>query len=94
MPTYASRGWTVARTGVGVYVVTLTDPFDGYRDTRCALRPAALTPVGMQPGLVNKSARTFTINAFNTTTGAAADIAFDANTWIDFAIDVSMSKVR
>ena len=92
-------GFTVARTNVGIYTVTLTDPYIDLVSHWLGLRLNALASVWLQLGAVDvSSAKTIVINAYQptaagNTAAAAFDIASHANNWIDFGLILRKSTV-
>lgn len=91
------RGWTVARTGVGEYTVTLQD---GYVDA-IAIVPgvqvnALLKGCVQLTGAVDvTTAKTFKIQYQEESAGAlaAAEIASNANNWVHFTAILRNSQV-
>jgi hypothetical protein len=80
------EGFTVARTGVGVFTITL-DNF--YRDLDCAeacIQLAVAADTYAQVGAYDAAARTLVVRTV--TAGAAADIAADADNRVHFQLMV------
>ena len=90
-------GFTVARTGVGTFVVTLADE---YMQLLAAFADLALATPGVdiaQVGLVNvegtgTGALTATITVLSGATGSAADIGPTAGSVVSFALEVQNTK--
>lgn len=85
-------GFTVARTGAGVFTITLTDKYIALDSGTFQLflgTPAAQVLCGGAFDVV--SGKTVTVTNF--TAGAAADIASNAANWIQFVLVLSNSAV-
>lgn len=82
------RGWSVARTGVGEYTVTLEDSYPGHIAITPAVQVNTLLKSCVQlTGAVDvTTAKTFKIQYQEETAGAlaAAEIASNANNWVHF----------
>lgn len=84
MPSGVGIGFTVARTDVGTYVVTLDDKYPRLIDVRCN-RWATAAIVDHEFTLIAETVATdgkFTV--VYSVAGAAADIAAHADSWISF----------
>lgn len=80
----AGLGFTVARSGVGEFLVTFTDKFASYLFADAHLQMAAATDSVAQVGDIDLSAKTMEIHTL--TAGSAADIAANANNRINFVV--------
>lgn len=83
------RGFTVARTGVGVFLVTLGDAYVDYLDGGATPKDVATPVMHCRITAVNLDAngRVATIQITNYTAanpGVASDIAANAASWISF----------
>lgn len=96
-------GYTVARSGTGVYTVTLESKFVDLVGALAGVRLNALANTFVQPGAIDVvTAKTFVINAFKVVSAGAAsdatltaiDIASHANNWIDFVAFVKRTSVN
>ena len=79
-------GWTVARTGVGLYVVTFNEAFNALKAFWAGVREAAGTPTFAQGGDFSLANRTVQIRVMQEAAGAfaAADLASDVNNVVNF----------
>jgi hypothetical protein len=77
-------GFTVARTGVGVFVVTLDAVYRELVSADVAVQLNAFADTDALLGPISLSARTVTI--FVKTAGVAADIAANANNRLHFSL--------
>ena len=81
------NGFTVARTGVGIYTVTFADPYFGYdaawADLECATLGQSVQ-ITAEPDV--RVAKSLVIAAFITNTASATELAFNANTRVHFGI--------
>lgn len=81
------KGFTVARTGVGVFTVTIPKPMLGtLAGWRLDVRTVTLIDVEVQGGTWVASTGVFTIRTRTSTTNAAADIAANADNEVSFAL--------
>jgi hypothetical protein len=86
------KAFTVARTGVGVFVVTLNDKYAELISTRCGVQLSALADTDVLFGPIDViSAKTVTILV--KTAGVAADIAANANNRIHFSLTLRNTAV-
>lgn len=76
------RGFTVARTGVGAFLVTVADAFPVLLSAQATVQLNAAADTVAQIGAV--SGRTVAIRTL--TAGAAADIAANANNRVNFSL--------
>ena len=87
------RGFTVARSGVGTFVITLDAKFVRLRS--CGLTVQLATPANTFAQLTGETvATTQTITITTLTAGAAADIAAAAGNRIHFDLDLSNDTVQ
>lgn len=77
-------GWSVVRSGVGVFTVTFTDKFASVIKASANLQLAASADSAAQVGTIDLSAKTMVIRVI--TAGSDADIAADANNRINFEV--------
>ena len=78
-------GWTVARSGTGIFTVTLGDTYPGILSATCSVALNAVADTKVQFGAIDvASAKTLVINVI--TTASAADIAANANNRIHFCL--------
>lgn len=77
-------GWSVARSGVGVFTVTFSDKFASYISATATLQLAASANSQVQVGTVDLAAKTMVLRTI--TAGSDADIAANANNRINFVI--------
>lgn len=81
------HGFTVARTGVGAYLITLKKPYPELISFNAGVREAAGTPTFAQFGDYDSSAGTIQLRvAQGTTTMALADLAADADNEVSFEL--------
>lgn len=82
------HGWSVARTGVGAYLITLDKAMPGLVSFTCGVREAAGTPTFAQFGDYDASAGTLQLRVMQETsdTTAAADLADDADNEVSFEL--------
>lgn len=78
------HGWTVARTGVGVYRVTFEDVWVDWISIQAALSKAALADEYVRVAAIDVPNKIFDIFAHDGATPAALEIASDADTWVSF----------
>lgn len=88
-----TQGWTVARTGVGVYQVTLADKWLKCTLVVLGLQMNAVTNLALQcTGALDVSgAKTFNITAH--AAGVATEIAANANNSVSFELELSLDTV-
>jgi hypothetical protein len=83
-------GWSVSRTGVGTFVVTLDDSYNEIVEAQATLQLSAPAAQGAQLGPITAPAGAtrgaVTIVTANTSTGAAADVAANAANRVHFQI--------
>lgn len=89
--TVLGQGFTVARTGVGIYTITVADNYNSVLSKVLGVSFNALTATQIQWGTVDitgsaASTRTALINAYTTTTGAAVEIAANASNIVSFGL--------
>jgi hypothetical protein len=78
-------GWTVARSGTGIFTVTLGDKYPGLLSGQCSLALNAVADSKVQFGAIDvASAKTLVINVI--TGASAADIGAHANNRIHFCL--------
>jgi hypothetical protein len=78
------KGFTAARTGVGEVTVTFDDEYpDLVAEFACG-RFASASGVGAQTGTYNASNKTLIVRTVTMSTGAAVDVAADANNRVSF----------
>ncbi len=89
-------GWSVARTGVGVYAVTLEDVYVDFVSFIAGLAKATLTDEYVKPGTFVVASRTFEILAHSgaSPTPLAVEIASDADTFVHFLAIMKNTSVR
>lgn len=86
-------GFTVARTGVGVFTFTLTDKYVALDAASWEVQLNVAAEVDIVRGATDVSgAKTIVITAM--TSGAAADIAANANNRIGFVLYLANSAVK
>lgn len=77
------KGFSVARTGVGTFVVTLANSYADLESADAHLQLAAPNGNSANVGAVNLAARTITL--VTVASGAVADIAANADNRVHFA---------
>jgi hypothetical protein len=81
------QGWTVARTGVGIYTITFADVFNSVVSKILGVQFAGLTATQIQWGAIDVAvAKTAVINAYVTTTGVAGEIVANAANSVSFGM--------
>lgn len=85
------KGFSVARTAIGVFTVTLDARFNQLLAGVVSVQLAASANTMAQLGAVDLSARTVVIRTL--TAGADADIAADANNRVNFTLVLRNSGV-
>lgn len=77
-------GWTVARTGVGVFTITLEDAYKEFESGQAQVQLDPAADTFAQLGAYDATARTLVLRTL--TGGAAADIASGANNTVQFQL--------
>lgn len=77
-------GFSVARSGVGTFLVTFSDKFASVIKATAHLQLAASADSMAQVGTIDLAAKTMVISVL--TAGSPADIAADANNRINFSV--------
>lgn len=85
-------GFSVARTGVGVFVITFKEKFQSLIALSCNLQLSALADTDVQFGAMDLSAKTLTLRV--KTAGVAADIAANAANRIHFCATFRNNTVK
>lgn len=85
-------GFSVARSGVGVFTVTFKETFFALISHQLGLQLNALADSDLQLGAVSLSGKTAVINV--KTAGVAADIAANANNRIHFKFTFRNNTVK
>lgn len=93
--TNTGAGFTVARTGVGEFTVTLDDAYVSLLSAQVSVQLAASAVTLVQFGVIDLSAKTLIINVIGSSGGSpgAADIDANANNKIHFALFLKDSSV-
>ena len=84
------KGYTVHRTGVGQYTVTLADIYAKLISANTDLQLAAVSGNFSQLGVYTKASKTLVINTL-TAAGAPVDVASDPNNRVHFHLVLSVS---
>lgn len=79
------RGWKVARSGAGLFTITLEDSFIALVAALLTLQLTAGDDKAVQLGDVDLSAKTIKIRVWDTSGAAETDVAANANNKIHFA---------
>jgi hypothetical protein len=88
-------GWSVARTGVGAFTVTLEDKWIAVLSGQAQLQLAAVAGQVAQLGATDvTSAKTVEVRVVDTATGLTADVAADANNRIHFELRLKNSTTN
>lgn len=85
------RGFSVARSGVGIFTVTFDAVGVDLVSTLASLRLNASANSMAQPGAYDATAKTLIIRTL--TAGADADIAANANNRVSFEVTFNLSSV-
>ncbi len=86
------QGYTVARSGVGIFTITLNDKYVSCLSATTGLALSAVADTALQFGAIDvSSAGTLVLNVL--TAGVAADIASNAANRIHFTLVLSNSNV-
>lgn len=85
------KGFTVARTGVGTFLVTFADKYAALAAATGTLQLAALADSVIQFGSYDASAKTLVVRVL--TAGVAADVAADANNRVHFDLTFRNSSI-
>lgn len=86
------RGWSVARTDVGEFTITLAEKYDTLIADLVSIRLASPGNTIVQTGPYDSSAGTIVIQVL--TAGVAADVSANANNKISFKLVFQDSSVR
>jgi hypothetical protein len=78
--------FTVAYVSTGLYRVTLGYNVNGIDNVTTGFHLAAAAAQGLQVGPIDETNRTIDLRVVNSSTGAVADVAADANNRISFTI--------
>lgn len=98
-PTQFTAGFTAARTGTGVFVVTLNDPWLRITPMFQNLVTATKQNITVQATAISlgngsTTLPTFTMTAFTMGGTTATDITADAGTYITFGLFLSQDTVQ
>lgn len=102
-PTLFTAGWSVARTGTGIFTVTLLDFWLKISPLAPALTSATVQDIALQSGSVGLGTNTigqtvvqptYVINAFTPGGTTAVDIAAAAGTFVTFTLMLSLDTVQ
>lgn len=85
------KGWTVARTGTGVFTLTLAEKWAEMFSAIATVQLNAAADTAIQVGAYDATNRTLILRSI--TAGSAADIAANANNRINFSLQMTRSKV-
>jgi hypothetical protein len=89
------KGFSVARTGAGVFTITLQDAYVALLAGHCTLQLSAAADQFVQLGAIDVvTAKTVVINAWDISDAALADIAANANNRIHFTLVLSNSSLN
>lgn len=86
------KGFTVARTGVGTFLITLADKYADMVAAHADLSAAAASGNYAQVGAYNASAKTLVVRTV-TSAGAATDVAAGADERVSFSLVVRNSSI-
>jgi hypothetical protein len=89
--TVQGKGFTVSRTGVGTFLLTLADKYAALVAATGTLQLLAAANSDVQFGAYDASAKTLVVRTM--TAGAAADIAADANNRVHFDLTFRNSSI-
>lgn len=78
--------FTVAYVSTGLYRLTLAYRAESIEDVQLSLQLAGAAAQAIQLGAIDETARTIDIRVVNTSSGAVADVAADANNRIHFTV--------
>jgi hypothetical protein len=88
------KGFSVARTGVGVFTITLEDSYVSLLGANLGLQLSAADDKILQLGDIDVlSAKTIVIRVWDISGAAVADIAANANNRINFSLYLANSQV-
>lgn len=87
-------GFTAARTGVGKHRITLTDRWPDIQSVTATLQLAADDLKAVRVDAIDVANKTIDLVTYNTSTGAAADVAANANNRVNFVIWTKNSTVK
>lgn len=89
------KGFSVARTGAGVFTITLQDAYVALLAGHCSLQLATAADQYVQLGAIDVvSAKTVVINVWDISDAALADIAANAGNRIHFTLVLSNSTLN
>ena len=89
------KGFSVARTGAGVFTITLQDAYVALLAGHCTLQLAVAADQYVQLGAIDVvTAKTVVINAWDISDAALADIAANAGNRIHFTLVLSNSSLN
>lgn len=87
------KGFTVARTGVGDFTITLDDAWNHLVAAQVALMLAAAADSVVILGPADVTTATGgTVELFVLTAGSSADIASDADNWVHFTLHLGQTS--
>ena len=84
--TVRGKGFTVARTGVGQFTITLDKRYPELLDFQATLQLATATDQFCVAGAVDLSAKTAIITVWDVSGTGAADVAANANNRVNFSL--------
>ena len=84
--------WSVARTDVGVFVITFAHSLANLQSVVATLQLASAAGTLVRVGSVNRANQTITLKTVTASTGAAVDVAANAANAIHFRIDLSVDN--
>ncbi len=87
------RGFSVARTDVGEFTLTLSDKYPNLISAVATLQQATAGDQFLQVGEYDEDAKTIVITAIDASGAAAADVAADANNRVNFVLVFQNSTV-
>ena len=87
------KGWSVARTGTGLFTVTFQDTFAKLISATATLQMATALDKFMTVGTYTAASKTLVLAAWDISDGAPGDVAADANNRVNFHCIFSNSGV-
>ena len=80
------KGWTVARTSTGLFTVTINSVLGQIDSVVASLQLATADDKYVNVGTIVVASKTFILHVWDISGGAVADVAANANNWINFTL--------
>lgn len=88
------KGWSVARSGEGVYLITFSQPYANLISYKFGVRVADATPTIVQGGDYSATAGTLQVRVLQESTGtlAVADMSADVDNEVSFEVEFGVGS--